>query len=57
LFSLFSTQSVTDIVVMLITQKLYPDRLVHVELSDGDNNGKKKYVGDDVEGGGASSIE
>jgi hypothetical protein len=42
---------------MLITQKLYPDRLVHVELSDGDNNGKKKYVGDDVEGGGASSIE
>jgi hypothetical protein len=42
---------------MLITQKLYPDRLVHVELSDGDNNGKKKHVGDDVEGGGASSIE
>jgi hypothetical protein len=43
--------------MMLITQKLYPDRPVHVKLSDGDNNGQKKHVGDDVEGGGASSNE
>jgi hypothetical protein len=40
-----------------MTQNLYLDRQVDVELSDGDNNGWKKPSGDDTKGGGASSVE
>jgi hypothetical protein len=38
-------------------QNLYPDHLVDVELSDGDNNVPKKLAGDDADGGGTTSAE
>jgi hypothetical protein len=36
---------------------LYPDRLVDVALSDGDDNVLKEPASDDANGGGATSVE
>jgi hypothetical protein len=40
-----------------MTQNLYPDHQIDVELSDRDNNGRTKPSSDDTKGGGASSVE
>jgi hypothetical protein len=48
---------VTDIRVSPVVQDLYPERQVDVELSNGDNNGRKESAGDDAEDKGASLAE
>jgi hypothetical protein len=40
-----------------MTQDLYPERQVDVELSDGENDGQKEPADDDAEGKGGSSTE
>jgi hypothetical protein len=55
--SLSFTWSVTDTLVLLLTQNLYPGHQIDVELSDGDDNGRLKPSGDDTEDGGAPSVE
>jgi hypothetical protein len=48
---------VTDTPVLLMIQNLYPNHEADIELSDGDNKGRKKPSGNDTEGRGASSVE
>jgi hypothetical protein len=48
---------VTDIHVSLVVQDPYPDRQVNIELSNGDDNGRKEHASDDAEDRGAYLAE
>jgi hypothetical protein len=57
IISLLFIRSVTDTLALFMTQNLYPDHQINVELSDGDDNGRPKPYGDDAEDSGAPSVE
>jgi hypothetical protein len=55
--SLIFTCMVSDVSFCLMTQYLYPDRQVDVEVFGEDNNGQKELIGDDAGGVGAPSVK
>jgi hypothetical protein len=55
--SLSFTRSVTDTLLLLMTQNLYPSNQINVELSDGDDTGWSKPTCNDIEDGGAPLVE
>jgi hypothetical protein len=48
---------VSDVSFCLMTQYLYPDHQVDVEVFGEDNNGQKELIGDDAGGVGAPSVK